>query len=144
VSGRSNDGFSDGSYTLDAIGLIFYLFDILPERADRALAAAEAGTAIVEALRTVSLETVCTIANREEIRAIPVTITPREALEAIDVDSPVRMANSGYADLYAVTEIVDTFSIHDAMVVASHYTQDTKAVITNDPTIADATETVWD
>lgn len=131
-------------YTLDAIGLIFYLFDILPVHADRAFAAAEAGTAQIEAPRTAFLETAYTIANRDEIHAIPVTVTPREALETIEVSSPVRMANSGYTDLYEVTKVVEKLSIHDAMIVASHRTQGTDAVITNDPKISAAVPTVWD
>ena len=131
-------------YTLDAIGLLFYLFDILPDQADRAFTEAEAGTAIIEAPRTVFLETIYTIANRDEIRAIPVTIAPRDALEAIEMESPVKMANSGYADLYAVTDIVEELSIHDAMIVANHRTQETDAVITNDPEISATVATVWD
>jgi predicted nucleic acid-binding protein len=131
-------------YTLDAIGLLFYLFDILPDQADRAFTAAEAGTAVIEAPRTVFLETIYTIANRDEIRALPVTITPRDALEAIEGESPVQMANSGYADLYAVTDTVETLSIHDAMIVANHRTHETDAVITNDPKIAATATTIWE
>ncbi|GAD53774.1 hypothetical protein MBEHAL_2534 [Halarchaeum acidiphilum MH1-52-1] len=55
------------------------------------------------------------------------------------------VAPDGDETMIEYAEIVDEFSIHDGLIVASHLAQGTAAVITADGVIRDAdVETVWD
>jgi len=39
--------------------------------------------------------------------------------------------------------IIDAYTIHDAMIVASHEVQETDAIVTTDETIGERVPTVW-
>lgn len=54
------------------------------------------------------------------------------------------MVGFGNADVPAFLDDVDSLTLHDAMIVASHHTQDTDAVITSDGAISESdVPTVW-
>lgn len=70
--------------------------------------------------------------------------TPEEARQALLGNGPVSVAPVGEEELAEYVQVVDTFTIHDALVVASHRARETEAVITTDGVIRESgVSTVW-
>jgi hypothetical protein len=73
-----------------------------------------------------------------------VTGTSEDARQALVGNGPLSVAPVDDAELIEYTSLVDEFSIHDGLIVASHRAQDTDAIITTDGIINDAGyETLW-
>lgn len=138
------------SYTVDSVALIHYLFDILPNRALTVIEEAEAGNARLEAPAIVLVETSYILQKRDEIRGNDVRgISEAEDIEAVlttvERGSPIKLVETGYDEVRRVAGWMDSLSIHGAMIVASHESRNTDAVLTKDGTIVDSdTPTVWD
>ena len=132
------------AYTVDSVGLIHYLLDILPETADQIFARAEAGDVTLEVPSIVLAETLYILAKRDRIRDVPVEMEPAGIIEEIEAHAPLDLVDLDYDALYALTDLLDDLTLHDAMVVASHQANETDAVITTDSEINDAKiPTVW-
>lgn len=132
------------TYTADAVSLLVYLVDALPERADRVFAEAEAGETVVQAPSTALAEVLYSVSRDKDVRGLTLTGTPEEARQALVETGPVSVAPVDDAALVEYAQVVDEFSIHDALVVASHRARDTDAIVTTDGVIDDAGyEAVW-
>lgn len=132
------------TYTADAVALLCYLVDSLPDRADRVFAEAEAGESVILAPSTALGETLYSVSRDKDVRGITLSGTPEEARQSLLTNGPVSVAPIGDSELVEYASVSDAFSIHDGFVVASHRSQDTAAIITTDTVIADAGyETVW-
>lgn len=133
------------AYTADAVSLLGYLVDALPQEADRVFAEAEAGETVLQAPSTALAEVLYSVSHDKDIRGVTLAGTPEVARQALVVNGPVSIASVDDAELVEYTQVVDEFSIHDGLVVASHRAQDTEGIITTDGVIGDAGyETVWD
>lgn len=133
------------TYTADAVSLLAYLVDGLPPAADGIVAEAEAGETVVQAPSTALAEVLYAVANDKDVRGVTLTGTPEEARQALVGNGPISLAPVGDAELAEYTAIIEDFSIHDGLVVASHRARDTDAILTSDGTIRDAGyETVWE
>lgn len=133
------------TYTADAVALLVYLVDALPEDADRVFAEAEAGEAVIQTPPTALAEVLFSVSRDKEVRGIELAGTPEDARQALVGDGPVAVASDGDETLTEYAHIVDEFSIHDGLLVASHLAHDTTAVITADGVIRDSdVETRWD
>ena len=134
-----------GTYTADAVALLGYLVDALPRRADRAFAEAEAGESVIQAPSTALSEVLYSVSRDKDVRGITLTGTPEEARQALVATGPVSVAPVGDEELVEYAAIVGEFSIHDALVVASHRARDTDAVVTSDGALGDdGVDTVWE
>jgi predicted nucleic acid-binding protein len=132
------------TYTADAVALLVYLVDGLPERADELFARAEAGETVIHAPSTAVAETLYAVSRDTDVRGTELTARPAAVQRALLTNGPLSLVPPAEAELGAFSTVVDEFSIHDAMVVASHRARETEAVITNDSMIeAAAVETVW-
>ena len=132
------------AYTVDSVGLIHYLLDILPDPADELFARAEAGDVTLEVPSIVLSETLYILAKRDRIRDIPVEMEPAEIIEEIEAHAPLDLVDLDYDALYVLTDLLDVLTLHDAMIVASHQANETDAVITTDSEINEAEiSTVW-
>lgn len=132
-------------YTADAVSLLAYLVDALPRTADRIFAEAEAGETAVQAPSTAIAEVLYAVSRDKDVRGVTLTGTPDEARQALLDNGPVMLASIEDAELTEYALVIDELSIHDALIVASHRTRETDAIITSDGVIADAGyETVWD
>jgi predicted nucleic acid-binding protein len=132
------------TYTADAVAVLCYLVDELPERADRVFAKSEAGEAVVQAPGTVLTEVLYSISRDKDVRGIKLGGTPEAARRDLVEDGPLSVAPVGGEDLAEYASVVDEFSIHDAAVVASHRTHNTEAIITTDGVISESTaRTIW-
>lgn len=131
------------SYTADAVSLLVYLVDALPEQADRVFAEAEAGETMTETPPTALAEALYSVSRDKDLRGITLQGTPGDARRALVEGGPVSLAPTDDG-LTEYARIIDRFGIHDAFVVASHRNRGTDAVVTTDGVIRDAgVETVW-
>ncbi|MDG5761704.1 hypothetical protein QA600_20480 [Natronococcus sp. A-GB1] len=132
------------TYTADAVALLTYLVDALPQRADRIFAEAEAGETVIQAPSTALAEVLYSVSRDKDVRGVTLTGTPEEARQALVGNGPVSVAPVADEELTEYARIVDEFTIHDALIVASHQVRETDAIITTDGTVHDAGfETVW-
>jgi len=132
------------TYTADAVALLAYLVDGLPERADELFTRAEAGETVIHAPSTAVAETLYAVSRGTDVRGTKLTARPAAVQRALLTNGPLSLVSPDEAELAAFSTVVDEFSIHDAMVVASHRARETEAVITSDSMIeAAAVETVW-
>lgn len=133
------------TYTADAVALLVYLVDALPEPADRVFAEAEAGETVISTPGTALAEVLYSVSRDKDVRGVTLTGRPEDARQALVVNGPVSATPVGDAALAEYAQIVNEFGIHDAFVVASHRARDTDAIITTDGVIDDTgIETVWD
>ncbi|PSP76158.1 hypothetical protein BRC81_13460 [Halobacteriales archaeon QS_1_68_20] len=132
------------SYTVDAVALLVYLVDALPERADAIFAEAEAGETVISTPSTALAEVLYSVSRDKNVGGITLTGTPEDARRALTTDGPVSVAPVGEAELAEYAHLVEEFSIHDTFVVASHVAQETEAIVTTEGVLGDAGfETVW-
>lgn len=132
-------------YTADALSLLAYLVDALPHRADRLYAEAEAGETIVQVPSTALAEALYAVSRDKNVRGVTLSGSPEEARRALVENGPLSVAPITDAELVEYTTLVGEFTIHDALVVASHLARGTDAIITTGGEIEDrGFETVWE
>lgn len=133
------------AYTADAVALLTYLVDALPEQADQVFAEAEAGETVVQAPSTALAEVLYSVSQDKDVRGVTLTGTPEDARQALVDVGPITIAPVGETELVEYTSVVDEFTIHDALIVASHRANDTDAIVTTDGVLADAeVATIWE
>ena len=133
------------TYTADAVALLSYLVDALPDGADRVFAEAEAGETVVQAPSTALAEVLYAVSRDKDVRGVTLTGTPADARQALLTDGPVSVSPVESETLTEYVQMVDEFSIHDGLIVASHCASETEAVLTSDTVIAEAGfETIWE
>ncbi|WP_135661816.1 PIN domain-containing protein [Halorhabdus rudnickae] len=132
------------TYTADAVSLLVYLVDALPTRADRLFAEAEAGETVIHTPSTAFAEVLYAVAHDKDVRGVTLTGTPEETREALVGSGPISIAPMTGPTVTEYAQIVDEFTIHDGLVVASHRARNTDAIITTDGTIREAGyDIVW-
>ena len=132
------------TYTADAVALLVYLVDSLPDGADRVFAEAEAGESVIQAPSTALAAVICAVSREKDDRDVQLVGSAVEARQALLANGPVSTAPVGEEELAQYAQLVAEFTIHDGLVVASHYTRATEAVITSDGAIRDAgVDTIW-
>lgn len=137
------------TYTVDSVALIHYLLDILPEGAQDVVEEAERGEVALELPAIVLAETAYILRKRDEIRdeSVSEVTEPddvRSVLDAIEHESPIDLVRTDHGELRYLAARMDEFSIHDAMIVASHESRGTNAILTKDGVIADSdVSTIW-
>jgi len=133
------------TYTADAVSLLGYLVDALPRAADRAFAEAEAGETVIQAPSTALAEALYSVSRDKDVRGVTLTGTPEDARRALVGNGPVTVAPIADAELVEYARLVEEFSIHDGLIVASHLARETDAILTTDGGVRDAGyETIWD
>ncbi|MFA1612278.1 hypothetical protein [Halobellus rubicundus] len=133
------------TYTADAVALLAYLVDALPPEADRVFTEAEAGETVIQAPSTALGEVLYSVSRDKDVRGVTLTGTPEDARQALVGSGPISVAPVGDAELVEYAGVVDRFSIHDGLIVASHRARDTDAIITTNSAIAEVDyETVWE
>ncbi|ESS08202.1 MAG: PIN domain protein [uncultured archaeon A07HN63] len=133
------------SYTADAVSMLVYLVDALPNEADRMFAKAEAGEAVIQAPSTALAEVLYSVGHDKSVRGVSLAGTPEDARRALVENGPMSVAPVDDAELIEYAKLESEFSIHDGLIVASHRSRGTDAIITTDSVIAAADyPTVWD
>jgi len=133
------------TYTVDAVAVLCYLVDSLPRPADRIFTEGEAGEVVLHVPTTALAEVLYAVSREKDVRGVELTATPEEVRRAVLTDGPLSLAPIGEDELGEFARIVDRFSIHDALVVASHRARETEAIVTSDGAIRESgVETVWE
>ena len=133
-----------GTYTADAVSLLVYLVDTLPQRADQIFTEAEAGETVIQAPSTALAEALYSVARDKNVRGVTLTGTPEAARQALVGNGPVSVAPVADEELIRYVRVVDAFNIYDALIVASRQAQGTDAIIATDGVIQETGfETVW-
>ncbi len=133
------------AYTADAVSLLVYLVDALPQEADQVFAEAEAGETVIKTPSTAIAEVLYSVSRDKDIRGISLTGTPEDARQALVGNGPISVAPVGNAELAEYAQLLDEFSIHDGLIVASHRAQETDAILTTDGVISNAGyKPIWD
>lgn len=133
------------TYTADAVSLLVYLVDALPHAADRVFAAAEAGETVIQAPSTALSEVLYSVSRDKDVRGVTLSGTPDDTYRALVDNGPVSVAPVAAAELSEYTKIVEEFSIHDGLIVASHRARSTDAIVTTDGVISDSGyKTIWE
>ena len=133
------------AYTADAVSLLVYLVDALPQEADQVFAEAEAGETVIKTPSTAIAEVLYSVSRDKDVRGISLTGTPEDARQALVGNGPISVAPVGNAELAEYAQLLDEFSIHDGLIVASHRAQETDAILTTDGVISNAGyKTIWD
>jgi hypothetical protein len=126
------------TYTADGVSLLGYLVDALPQKADQVFAEAEAGETVIQAPSTALAEVLYSVSRDKDVRGVVLTGTPEGARQALVGNGPVSVAPVDDAEFVEYAQVVNRFSIHDSLIVASHRARDTDAIITTDGVISDA------
>lgn len=132
------------TYTGDAVALLCYLVDALPEGADQIFARAEAGEAVIQVPDTAVAEVIYAVSRDRDVRGVTLTGSPEDARQALLANGPITLTPIDDAALTEFAGLVGEFSIHDGLVVASHRAHGTTAVLTSDGVIQKSgVETIW-
>lgn len=133
------------TYTADAVALLVYLVDGLPRRADDCFTRAEAGEIVIHAPSTAVAETLYAVSRSKDVRGTRLSARPNEVYRALLTNGLLSLVPPDEDELAEFSTVVGSFSIHDAMVVASHRARETDAIITNDTEIIESgVPTVWE
>ena len=131
-------------YTADAVALLAYLVDALPTHADRLFAGAEAGETVVQVPSTALAEVLYSVSRDKDVRGTTLVGTPEETRQALVDNGPVSLAPVEDAAMAEYAQVVEEFSIHNGLIVASHRAEETAAIVTSDASIeAAGYDTVW-
>jgi len=132
-------------YTTDAVGFIRYLVDKLGSEADTLYSQAERGEIVIELPGIAAAETLYRVQKGHPAKGVSLPGTAEDVVAGIRSFLPVTVVETTLDDLDHVATARGTFSLHDAMIVASHRTRETEAVVTTDTTIDNEGVTVvWD
>lgn len=132
------------TYTADAVSLLAYLVDALPRAADLVFAEAEAGETVIHAPSTALAEVLYSVSRDKDVRGVTLTGTPQQARQALVGNGPISVAAVDAPALIEYAEVVDGFSIHDGLIVATHRAKRTDRIITTDGAIdAAGYDTLW-
>lgn len=134
------------TYTLDAHGLLYYLVDVLPPAAADVFRDALNGTAVIQLPLIAAAESLYIVRDRDLIAGHALRATPDDIVDGLGSFLPVTVVDAGLPDLQTLLPWMDTFprQVHDGLVIASHETNDTVAIITRDEEIQEQVPTVWE
>jgi|GEM_PF-1698282 len=123
---------SEGSvYTVDAVAMNRRLVGREPERVREIFDRAAAGLDRVETTPTQIGEVAATFAGDGEIAGVELQLSPREAVRQL-LDGPVTVPRLGRGVLVRLGRLLELYSLHDAILVATHRSRGTDGVVTND------------
>jgi hypothetical protein len=81
--------------------------------------------------------------KRDTVVGVELTRPATDVPDLVAREMPVTVVEHGIEDIRVLADIIDEYTIHDAMIVASHEVQETDAIVTTDETIGERVPTVW-
>lgn len=131
------------SYTVDAVALLRYLVDELPPGANEVFERAEQGVDVLSAPDGQLAEALYQASSGGVVAGLELTGSANEVLRRLVTNGPVGVASIGEHELAIYASELDLYSMHDALLAASHRVRGTDAIVTNDEVFA-AESTVWE
>lgn len=130
------------TYMVDAVAMLRYLVDELPDVADEVFSRAEQGIDVLLAPDVQIAEALYQVANGDVVAGIELQGNPRETLRRLVTNGPVEVTSIGEHELAVFASEIDLYTMHDGLLAATHRVQNTKAIVTNDGAFA-GEEIVW-
>jgi len=132
------------TYVADAVAMNRRIAGELPRRVVEIFDRAEEGLDRIEATPTQMAEVADTIQGNERIARKELQISAREALRALS-NGPVTVPKLGQSVFLRLPRLYDTYTMHDAILVAAHKSRQTDDILTNDENIRrfDGEAVVW-
>jgi len=131
------------SYTIDTVAFLAYLIDVLPPQSDEIFQRAE-NDELTLILPSIAVgEVIYTILKQKKVFE---NVIPLEKMSIIfeiirDIKAITLMDMNLQCWMKLLT--VEIPELHDRMIVATHLTYKSKAILTNDPEIESVTKTIW-
>ena len=130
-------------YTLDAVGVLRYAVGRLPETVVELFERAAAGDCVIQVPAIAVIEALYKFDKRDTVAGVELTRPATDVPDLVAREMPVTVVEHGIEDIRVLAGIIDAYTIHDAMIVASHEVQETDAIVTTDETIGEQASTVW-
>jgi predicted nucleic acid-binding protein len=133
------------TYTVDAIALLCYLADKLPPSADKIFKRAEDEEAVLVVPSIILGEAIFTLLKGRAVFGVKIPLEKLTTfLEVLETSRTVRLTDLTVRGWKLITTI-DLPELHDRIVVSTHLTSNSKAILTDDEEIRNLSniKTVW-
>ena len=133
------------AYTVDAIALLCYLADRLPQKVDEIFKRAEDEEVLLVVPSNVLGEAIFTLLKGREIFGIKIPLEKLTTfLDVLETSRTVRLVDLTVAGWRLVTTI-NLPELHDRMVVSTHLISNSRAILTDDQEIRGfpKVKTIW-
>lgn len=130
-------------YTLDAVGVLRYAVGDLPDEVLEIFKESATGNAAIQVPVIAVIEAIYKFDKRDTVSGVELSRPAEDVLDLVSEEMPVTVVETSTTDIRILARDISDYSIHDAMVVASHKANETDAIITTDKTIQDRVPTVW-
>jgi len=132
-------------FTADAVAVLSYLANKLPRKSDKIFKEAECGLARIQVPEIAVGEVIYTLLKGREVFGVRIPLKKISLLlNVLDCSENLFIANLSINGWRRVAEI-DLPNLHDRMIVATHLTTDSQALLTDDAEIRGVreVEVVW-
>jgi predicted nucleic acid-binding protein len=131
-----------GAYTVDAVAMLRYLVDELPAEANEGFERAEQGIDRLSAPDVQLAEVLYHVSRGGKVADIELEGSPNDVFRRLVTSGPVDVATIGEHELAVFASEIDRYSMHDALLVATHRVHGTDAIVTKDRELC-GESTVW-
>ncbi|MHB9288044.1 hypothetical protein ACKVMT_13505 [Halobacteriales archaeon Cl-PHB] len=131
------------AYTVDAVAMLRYLVDDLPDAANDVFNRAEQGIDVLSAPDVQLAEVLDHVSRGSEVAGVELAGSPNEVLRRLVTSGPISVATIGEHELTVYASEIDLYSMHDGLLVATHRVHGTDAIVTKDRELA-GESTVWE
>jgi len=132
-------------FTADAVAVLAYLADKLPRKSNEIFKQAENGLVRIQVPEIAVGEVIYTILKGREVFGVSVPLKKISVLfDVLDASKNMFIVNLSITGWRKVIEI-DLPDLHDRMIVATHLTTDSQALLTDDDKIGklNGVEVIW-
>ena len=131
------------TYTIDSVAFLAFITDTLPVKANDIFEKAE-NDEIVMLLPSIFLgEIIYTMLKKKAIFGKIIPLEKISLIFEVIRDSEAIFLKEMNLECWKNLLGIPIPELHDRMIVATHLTYQSKAIITNDPEIASITDTIW-
>lgn len=130
-------------YTVDAVAILRATVDMQPPAVEKVIRRTERGIDSVEAPAVTAMEVMNAAEASEKAAGEMIEASPDRMIREWFVNGPVDVVPQTVRDVEIYNSLFELYTMHDAMLVASHRERDTEAILTNDEQIESYDETIW-
>jgi len=135
-------------YTVDAVALLHRLGGREPQQVTDLFEKARQPSAeiVLELPHVAAAEVLYIIQGRPpSVAGSPLSKDADDVARAVATSIPVSVVGGNSSDVVELADWAGAFpsQVHDAMILSSHTTRDTEAIVTDDSKIDDHADTIW-
>ena len=132
-------------FTADAVAVLSYLADKLPHKSNEIFKQAESGSVRIQVPEIAVGEVIYTILKGREVFGVNIPVKKiSQLLDVLEASKNMFIVNLSISGWREVMEI-DLLDLHDRMIVSTHLTTDSQALLTDDGKIGELkeVEVIW-